>query len=50
MRRLIALLALLITVPACAQPDSNPLRQAAAEGIKAAVAINQALQRAELRR
>jgi HEAT repeat protein len=33
MRRLIALLALLITVPACAQ-QSNPLRQAAAEGVK----------------
>ena len=32
MRRLIATLALLIAVPACAQ--SNPLRQASAEGIK----------------
>ncbi|HEV7238464.1 MAG TPA: HEAT repeat domain-containing protein [Thermoanaerobaculia bacterium] len=32
MRKLIATLALLIAVPACAQ--SNPLRQAAAEGIK----------------
>ena len=37
MRRLIALLALLIALPACAQqsnPLSNPLRQAAAEGVK----------------
>jgi hypothetical protein len=34
MRKLIALFVLLITFPACAQSDSNPLRQAAAEGVK----------------